>query len=363
MKRKPITLLLSLAVIVSLMSIGCAPEEAAPAEEEEEAPPAEEEVYSIRLSQGSGRVGEEGLIYAEYASKFAKVVDELSNGRVKIRLFGPGELYPSYPDMAAACMAGELDAYWGDIAMALSYQGLPETEIAFRFPAIGPDIEDRVAYVQEFMETAQGERTKQLMADKGVTLLEWTPVGVSGIALTQKAETMADFSKLKIRGSGGLALVAGEALTATPVQISWGEVPMALKTGVVDGVYTDAPSICSAELWGVGCTHFTGNYMAYLAFAGLLVHTGLLEEMPTHARTVIEQAAEQMDPWSETRALELNEASVAELGEHMTIYDLAPDVILAAQERYAAKAYPDLETTDADMFEEMLSIYSQWTPE
>jgi len=125
-------------------------------------------------------------------------------------------------------------------------------------------------------------------------------------------------------------------------------------------VFTDIPSAVDLTLWGVGAKYWVRNYCVYIGFPGLLIHTGVWEEMPADVKAIILQAVEQIDPWSERRAIELNEAAFAEAGKNLTLYELAPDVLAACQERLAAATYADLSAVDADMFEKMLSLYSQY---
>jgi TRAP-type mannitol/chloroaromatic compound transport system substrate-binding protein len=99
MKHKLITLLLSVAVIVGLMIVGCAPE-AAPPKEEVKPPPAapEEEVFKFTLSSCWEPINPL-LKCDEYIADKCR---ELSNGRLDIKVHPAGELVPAFEGFEVA---------------------------------------------------------------------------------------------------------------------------------------------------------------------------------------------------------------------------------------------------------------------
>jgi len=96
MRHKLVTLLLSVAVIVSLMIVGCAPEaappeEGAPPEEEGAAPPAAPEPEVITWKFQSHHTP--GALSVEYViPPFIERLREMSAGRLDIELYYAGEL-------------------------------------------------------------------------------------------------------------------------------------------------------------------------------------------------------------------------------------------------------------------------------
>ena len=107
MEKRILMLVLSVAVIASMLLAGCAPEAAAPeAEEEAQAPEEEEEqaapaapeaeVYEMDLQAWPS-----GGSYLEQVKMFCGRVEEMSGGRIDVTLHAGGELCPSTKEFEA----------------------------------------------------------------------------------------------------------------------------------------------------------------------------------------------------------------------------------------------------------------------
>ena len=357
-KKCILAFVMVLALVGGLISVGCAPKPA-PSPPPALAPaPSPANVVTLVLSIAEGYVGQKELIYTEAASRFAELIDERSNGRIKIKLYGSGELYPDKIGMAAACMAGELGMWYGDIAPAISNQGVPESDIVFRFPYVGYDVRTKVGHVMKFLKEPEGAKFLKLMKDKGLVLLDVTPFCPTGLGLETKAMSEADFSKLKVRVTGGVAEIAVKCLGATPVPMAWGEVSMGLKTGVVDGLFSDIMSYNDAALWSVGATYWVKNFAPWISMCGLMVSTKVWEKLPADVRDIIEAVNREFDPWTDERSYALIKAVEEKAGKNATIYELPADFVKSVQGKLEATAYASFEKIDPEIFAGMKRVVS-----
>ncbi len=169
--------------------------------------------------------------WGQAATKWAELVEERSQGRIKLKVYPNAQLVSGDQTREFSAMrSGLIDMAVGS-TINWSTQ-VPEVNL-FSLPFLMPD-DAAVDAV------TQGEAGKQIFAaieKRGVKPLAWGENGFREISNSKLAITKpADLKGLKIRVVGSpLFLDTFNALGANPTQMSWTDAQPALTTGAVDG--------------------------------------------------------------------------------------------------------------------------------
>ncbi|MBW2047424.1 MAG: TRAP transporter substrate-binding protein DctP [Deltaproteobacteria bacterium] len=162
---------------------------------------------------------------------FAKRVEELTNGKVKIKVFWPGQLVRT-KEAFDALSKGMIDAYSGSMLYFAGY--VPEVNCEWLPFGWASPVEAREMYEKrgwlDLMRAATDRHGVRYIA----------PLCVASMGLITKfpVHCVADLKGRKIRAVGMEAKIM-DALGAAPVAIAGAEQYMALKRGTVEG--TDYP--------------------------------------------------------------------------------------------------------------------------
>jgi tripartite ATP-independent transporter DctP family solute receptor len=171
------------------------------------------------------------LLWGEGSTYFAKLVKERTQGRINIKVY-----------TAASLMAGKqtnefliLRQGVADFAFAstINWSSTIKQLNLFNLPFFFPDY----AALDRVTEGYVGEKIKNIIKKKGVTVLAWGENGYREITNSKRAiVTPSDLKGLKIRVVGTPIFIdIMKALGANPVNMNWGEAKVAFQQGVVDG--------------------------------------------------------------------------------------------------------------------------------
>ncbi|RME58299.1 MAG: TRAP transporter substrate-binding protein [Candidatus Dadabacteria bacterium] len=168
-------------------------------------------------------------LWGEGAERFAKNVEQLTSGSIKIKIYGARELVPAFGTFEAVqkgqIQLGHSAAYY--------WQGKIPAAVFFSSVPFGMDTKTLLSW----LEAGGGQELyDKLMAPFGVKCFV---CGATGYQMTgwfnKKIEKPEDLKGLKIRIPGLAAKVYALA-GAQPVLMAGGEVFTALSTGVIDAV-------------------------------------------------------------------------------------------------------------------------------
>jgi len=170
--------------------------------------------------------------------KFKELAEKYTNGRLNIQIFANASVCPITKE-AATVLTGGAEALYN---VAGIIEGIDRAEAIWSVPylfrtAPGDTRHIRKAFLDPNIEGVLKKRQKA----KGFYRLG-TPCTVDGFFFAcnkRPIKTLADFEGLKMRSPGGLlGEIFMRSLGANPVVIPGTEVPVALQTGVVDGLTT-----------------------------------------------------------------------------------------------------------------------------
>lgn len=180
----------------------------------------------MRLGMGDPIDSDQGA----FAQRFKEVVEELSNGEIRVELF-PGGVLGQEPEMLQNVRMGQLEVAIvavGNVApfipqyAALSYPYLIETHY------------DAVKATTGYLGNYWNEISKE---KGGFEILGWTYSNFRYVTNSRRPVcNLEDIKGMKIRVPQNRVIIAAfDAWGANPVPMAWGETFTALQQGVVDG--------------------------------------------------------------------------------------------------------------------------------
>ncbi|MBH0130930.1 DctP family TRAP transporter solute-binding subunit [Salinibacterium sp. NK8237] len=276
------------------------------------------------------------------AERFAEVLDEESDGRIKVNIFTNEQL--SGGDSAA----GVEQLMNGDKAFSYNstiiYSGIDP-----RFGTINaPFLYDSYETADAAIEGGALDAYKELSAEFDVQLLGFGESGFRQIT-NSKHEILepADLDGLKFRVPGSsLFLSIFKELGADPVSMNFSEVFTSLQTGTIDGQENPYDVIYSNGLTEVQDYMSVWNYIYDPLILGM--NKDMYDALSDDDKALVEMAAAEANEVqkSENRAREAEQ--LAEMSEIMTVSELSASQLAVFSEAMAP-VYDEF--TDA------------WTPE
>lgn len=169
--------------------------------------------------------------WGQAAEKWAELVDERTNGRIKLKVYPNSQLVSGDQTREFSAMRSGII----DMAVGSTINWSPQVPEAnlFSLPFLMPDN----AAVDAITNGKAGEMVFEAIERRGVVPLAWGENGFREISNSVRPiSSPEDLKGLKIRVVGSpLFLDTFNALGANPTQMSWTDALPALTTGAVDG--------------------------------------------------------------------------------------------------------------------------------
>lgn len=217
------------------------------------------------------------------ATKFAELVAAQSGGKIALHV-APSEQLGNENTNMAALRTGTLD--FGSLGQGALLSVVPEVA-AIGLPFLFSSLPDAWAV----LDGPVGQELAKRLESKNLVFLSWWCNGIRQTTNSKRAITKpADFQGLKIRTPLDAATVdTFSALGATPQQISYGEVYLALQSGVVDGQENPLANIYTAKFYEVQkFLTFTNHKYEVTA---LIMSTAAWGRLSEDNRKLVKQAA------------------------------------------------------------------------
>lgn len=223
--NKALIALFSLLLMMSFALTGCGGGEKA---KEEKSGAAEGKEITIRLAHPMAPGNNVTIGY----EKFKELVEQKSNGKVKVQLYGNTVLGSDRVTMESVQK--------GTLEMASSSSpnmaNFSPKFMVFDLPYITSPENQQKLY-KALDEGELGKYFTQVSEEIGLKPIMFSEYGYRNFVTTKKEiKTAADLANLKLRTTDSPVEVAvAKALTANPTPIAWGEVYTALQQGTIDG--------------------------------------------------------------------------------------------------------------------------------
>lgn len=212
---------------------------------------------------------------------FAKRVGELTDGKVKIKVFWPGQLVRT-KEAFDALSKGMIDAYSGSMLYFAGY--VPEVNCEW-LPLGWANPKE----AQEMYENRGWlELMRQATIKHGVRYIAPLCVASMGLITKFPVHNIEDMKGRKIRAVGMEAKII-DALGAAPVAIAGAEQYMALKRGTVEG--TDYPfySVGKYKFYEV-CNYIVRPALHTPGIVELLINNEVYESLPKEYQAAVDKA-------------------------------------------------------------------------
>jgi tripartite ATP-independent transporter DctP family solute receptor len=254
--------------------------------------------YTIKLANVMGPSHDTSIA----ADKFAELVDQKSDGRIKVQHYPGGALGSDMESYQSAQM-GMIDMGGGSFANLVSITRAFEV---FHLPYIfrSRDEAHRALDSKKVSDAVNSELKKV-----GLKWLMTYEYGFRNInTVDQKVKTLADMSGLKLRTSRSPTEIAAiEAFGGSPITIDWPEVYNALNFGIVDGEAQPFGTMVSARHHEILKEYLENSFQFYAWVA--LVSQKKWDSYPEWVQKILTESAAESEAFHRKIWAEENEKS------------------------------------------------------
>lgn len=225
--------------------------------------PAQAETTKFKLALSTGPNHVRNIMLEDFISK----LKERTKGELEVEVFPANQLFKG-PDIPKALAQGTLE------------MGVPGLWQMGRFDpnALVPDLPMFYGATRDEIHAVwdgpAGDELRKRLEDKmRVKIIGgFLDLGYGTIFTTsKKINSHADLSGLKLRTPPGAAYLARyKTFETNPVSIPFGDVPLALTQGTVDGLMTTHESLRSAKLWDSGVKFSFDDQQGFLQYVPMV---------------------------------------------------------------------------------------------
>ena len=254
------------------------------------------------------------------AGKFAELLGSKSGGRIAVHVAHSEQLGNENTNMAAI-RTSTLD--FGSLGQGALLSVAPEVA------ALGlPFLFSTMPLAWKSLDGPVGQELAKRLEAKNLVFLGWWCNGIRQTTNSKRAiNTPDDLKGLKIRTPLDPTTVEMfQAMGATPQQINWGEVYLALQSGVVDGQENPLANIYTAKLYEV--QKFISFTNHKYEVTGLVMSTAAWGRLSEADRKIVRDAAAEATEVQRKASFDAEEKLVGEFKKMSSIQmnnvDLAP---------------------------------------
>ena len=305
--------------------------------------------YTITFAHDCG----DGTPTIETAEMFKKLIEERSNGRIKVDLYPRGQLSNNDASKTSSMLSS------GDIQMS-AINGL-QTALwdVYKFPYLLSTLEE--AYKSE--EGESGKYMLDSLKEVGILGLSFWDVGFRVFTAKKSLADVNEVKGLKVRIISSQAFTAFvQALGGTPVSTTMGELYTALQQGSADAQENPLATINSRKLYEVTpYVTLTNHVWTYYIFA---VNQKWFEGLPAEDQQLIKDINKECTAYHRKLAEQLQQGYKDKIvAAGGTIIDLTPEQ-LAEWVKIGRSTHKDLEkivgANVLDLFYKDLGIQKPW---
>ncbi len=253
------------------------------------------------------------------ADHFSKLVEERTNGRVKVEIYPNSTLYKDKEEIEALQL-GAVQMLAPSLAK-FGPLGVKEFEV-FDLPYLFDDYDQ----LHKVTQGPIGMGLLQKLEDKGVLGLAYWDNGFKVMSANKPLREVKDFRGLKMRIQSSKVLDAQmRALGAIPQTMAFSEVYQALQTGVVDGTENPPSNLYTQKMFEVQ-PYVTNSNHGYLGYA-VIVNKAFWDGLPDDVRATLEGAMKDATDYANEIAKQENVDSMAKVRDSgkSEIIELTPE--------------------------------------
>lgn len=329
MKKRTLALILALAMMLCMFA-GCggskaeeskapestAPESTAPESAAPESTVPEEKSYNLDFNTPFAAEGPAG----KAAVEFAKEVEELSGGSIKINVFTDGALGNGNESWASLA-SGDLDL------CIIGQEGLDPYAPEYTF-LISPFLIQSYDHVRALLESEIGDGLIEKYREAGIETLAFHYRDIRVMAADKEVKTAEDVNGLKLRLPGITTFVeAWSQLGAIPTTVAMSELYTALQTGVAESCEGGYEQMVTLKIYEV--QDYIINTEHEYEHCYLNINKELFDGMSENQQKILRDCAVKWMAWADEQSESSREAYKQECidgGMTYVEFDKAPFV-------------------------------------
>ncbi len=249
---------------------------------------------------------------------FAKRVEELSGGKMKVEVFHSGQLGSGEREMIEGLQLGTVDICTVASSPVTAYQ---KEYLIFNFPYLFRNLDTYYKVV----DGSIGQELGQLMEKHDIKVVGWWNLGLFGFTNSKRpVHSAADAKGLKIRTQENPMIIAfWKYLDAVPTPMAFGELFTALQQGTVDGQETAVAD------WAANRYFETQKYGTvtghYIMAAPVLASKAKYDSLTGEQRKIFDQAMREAVLGQRTEYDRLLKLSIDTIRQNGMEIDTEPD--------------------------------------
>jgi tripartite ATP-independent transporter DctP family solute receptor len=243
-----------------------------------------------------------------YAEKFAEMVEELSDGELKIQVYHNSALGGD-TELIESCQCGDIPFVVQNTAPEVSY--MPRLCL-FDAPCVFSNLDELHAVLdnEEFME-----KINQIYADGGFRLLGMADQNFRVMSSNKQITQMSDFSGIKIRTmENSYHMAFWSDLGANPTPMAFSELFVGLEQHTVDAQENPYEVIVSNGFYEVQDYVIETNHLPHLL--ALITNEDFYNDLPEDQKAIIDEAAQIAKDYAREQAIARADDRIATIEEN-----------------------------------------------
>ena len=285
------------------------------------------ETLVLRLAE----VHETGYPTTLADEKFAELVEQKTNGQIKIEVYPDGKL-GSESEAVEQMQVGTVD--FARVSLSPMAQYEPKLNVLLM-----PYLYDDNKHMWKVLNSPIGQEMLESISSAGLVGLAWYDSGARNFFLNREVHSVYDFAGARVRmQNNSLMFGLAEALGCQPVDMGMGDINTAIEQGILDGAENNIPTYES-----FGHVKFAPNYIfdSHSRIPEILAGSGkTFEKLSDDQKKIIRECAKEtqeyeIEQWSEREKksrdtvasqgvnfIELDEQTIADIRERcQPLYD------------------------------------------
>jgi len=252
-----------------------------------------------------GTASPENTVTGIFANSFAKYVEELSEGEMKIKVYH-NSLLGGDTELIESCQSGDIPFVVQNTAPEVSY--MPRLCL-FDLPCVFDSLETlhKVLDDEGFLQ-----KVNSIYEDAGFHLLSMADQNFRVMTSNKNIAQMSDFKGTKIRTmENSYHMDFWSAIGANPTPMAFAELYVGLEQHTVDAQENPYEVICSNGFYEVQDYVIETNHLPHLL--ALVVSNDFMKTLSDKERTVVEKASALARDDARVQAKERNDSRIKEI--------------------------------------------------
>jgi TRAP-type C4-dicarboxylate transport system substrate-binding protein len=274
-----------------------------------------EEVLNWKI----GIADPEDYFMTQLTSKWAKMIEEKSDGRIKSEVYHSCQL-GSDVDMLQGLEIGTVQVWEGGSTVISAVHPLFET---WCMPYIYESNEHKYRFWDNNLESISEELAQE--TDYRIVAVIDGPNRQLTTIESKPIYDIEDLSGLKLRVPEAKPFITlWRALGAAPIAMAFAEVPTSIQTGVVEGQENDVVLTYTSGFFDLCKNLILTNHQAYEGF--IVIHEDYYQTIPDDLKEIIQECSEQIMKESREVVGELEEEYLYKAENEKGVNVIRPDL-------------------------------------